>query len=218
MTQQSPAPSPRSGRDCAPPLVYVVDDDVSYLRSISRLLQASGFEVVIHNSAAEFLSELRPEMTGCVITDLMMPGMNGIDLQEALCAADSSLPVIFLTGQGDIPTSVQAMRGGAEDFLTKNAPKEDLFAAVNKALAHNAEERARRARLDALRRPFALLTDREREVLRHVLQGQLNKQIAADLGIHERTVKLHRTNLTTKLGVHSVAELTRMVQEAGVTL
>ena len=142
--------------------------------------------------------------------------MGGMALQEALRKAGNPLPLVFLTGQGDIPTTVQAMRGGAVDFLTKRAPKEDLIAAVNRALARNQQEQTRQARLLALRQPFELLTEREREVLRHVVQGKLNKQIAADLGIHERTVKLHRTNLTTKLGIHSVAELTRMVQAAGV--
>jgi FixJ family two-component response regulator len=191
--------------------VYVVDDDVSILRSISRLLRASGFHVVIHNSAAELLAELPPEANGCIITDLMMPEMNGIELQNALRKSGNSIPIIFLTGQGDIPTSVQAMRSGAEDFLTKNAPKADLLAAVERSLTHNQQQQTRRADLESLRRPFKLLTDREREVLRIVVQGLLNKQIAAELGIHERTVKLHRTNLTTKLGVHSVAELTHRV-------
>lgn len=214
MSKIPPSPSPPG--QSAGVTVYVVDDDVSHLRSIARLLRASGFEVVIHNSASEFLAELRPDMTGCVITDLMMPEMDGRQLQEALQNYGNAMPVVFLTGHGDIPTSVQAIRGGAEDFLTKHAPKEDLLAAVNRALARNKLDRTRNANLQALRRPFQLLTDREREVLRHVLQGQLNKQIAADLGIHERTVKLHRTNLTTKLGVYSVAELTRMVQAAGV--
>jgi len=199
-----------------PATVFIVDDDVSFLRAVSRLLRASGFQVVIHNSAAEFLAELRPAMTGCVITDLMMPGMDGMALQEALRKAGNPLPLVFLTGQGDIPTTVQAMRGGAVDFLTKRAPKEDLIAAVNRALARNQQEQTRQARLLALRQPFELLTERESEVLRHVVQGKLNKQIAADLGIHERTVKLHRTKLTTKLGVHSVAELTLMVRAAGV--
>jgi two-component system, LuxR family, response regulator FixJ len=198
------------------PTVFVVDDDVSFLRSISRLLRVSGFHAVIHNSAAEFLAELQPDMNGCVITDLMMPGTDGMALQEALRKAGSPLPILFLTGHGDIPITVQAMRSGAEDFLTKQAPKKDLIAAVNRALAHNQQQRVERARLQALRQPFGLLTDREREVLRHVVQGKLNKQIAADLGIHERTVKLHRTHITAKLQVHSVAELTRMVQEAGV--
>jgi two-component system, LuxR family, response regulator FixJ len=198
------------------PTVFVVDDDVSFLRSLSRLLRASGFRVVIHNSPAELLAELQPDMSGCVITDLRMPGMDGIALQEALQKAGSPLPIVFLTGHGDIPTTVQAMRGGAEDFLTKHAPKAELLAAVNRALARNERDRAERARVLALRQPFELLTDREREVLRHVVQGQLNKQIAADLGIHERTVKLHRTSITTKLQVHSVAELTRLVQDAGL--
>jgi len=198
-----------------PATVFLVDDDVSYLRSLSRLLRAAGFQVIGHNSAADFLAMLQPNIPGCVITDLMMPGMDGMALQEALRKAGSPLPIIFLTGHGDIPTTVQAMRRGADDFLTKHAPKAELLAAVNRALAHNEHQRAERARIQALREPFALLTDREREILRHVVQGKLNKQIAADLGIHERTVKLHRTNLTAKLQVHSVAELTRMVQEAG---
>jgi FixJ family two-component response regulator len=195
-----------------------VDDDVSYLRSMARLLKASSFRVVMHNSAAELLAELRPDAPGCVVTDLMMPEMNGIDLQEALRRAGNPLPVVFLTGHGNVPTTVQAMKGGAEDFLTKNAPKEDLLAAIRRALERNALDRARSASLREKRRLFESLTDRETEVLRHVLQGQLNKQIAADLGIHERTVKLHRTHITTKLGVHSVAELSRLVQEAEIEL
>jgi FixJ family two-component response regulator len=187
-----------------------------FLRSVSRFLRASGFQVVIHNSAAEFLGELRPDMTGCVITDLRMPGMDGMALQEALHRAGQPLPILFLTGHGDIPLTVQAMRQGAVDFLTKRAPKEDLIDAVNRALALGQQQQAERARLQALRQPFAMLTDREREVLQHLVQGKLNKQIAADLGIHERTVKLHRTHITNKLQVHSVAELTRLVQESGL--
>jgi two-component system, LuxR family, response regulator FixJ len=197
------------------PTVFLVDDDVSFLRSLSRLLRAAGFHVVVHNSAADFLEALRPEMQGCVITDLMMPGMDGMALQRTLQQAGCPLPILFLSAHGDIPSTVQAMRGGAEDFLTKHTPKEDLLAAVNRALARNQEHRAEHARLQALRGPFELLTDREREVLRHVVQGKMNKEIAADLGIHERTVKLHRTHITTKLQVHSVAELTRLAQEAG---
>jgi FixJ family two-component response regulator len=195
------------------PTVFIIDDDASFLRAISRLLRASGFQVVIHNSAAEFLAGLNPDMAGCVITDLLMPGMDGMALQEALRNAGSPLPIVFLTGHGDIPTTVQAMRRGAEDFLTKHATKEDVLAAVNRALNRNAQERAAEAHLRQLRALFAELTDRERQVLQQVVQGKLNKQIAAELGIHERTVKLHRTSITTKLKVHSVAELTRLVQE-----
>lgn len=212
MTDEHPMPPRHSHL----PTVYIVDDDVSFLRSVSRLLRAAGFQVVVHNSALELLADVQPDMEGCVITDLMMPSMDGMALQAALQAARSLLPVLFLTAHGDIPTTVQAMRSGAEDFLMKSAPKDELVAAVHRALARNQQERARHARLLGLRQPFELLTDREREVLRHVVQGQLNKQIAAELGIHERTVKLHRTNITTKLQIHSVAELTRAVQAAGV--
>jgi RNA polymerase sigma factor (sigma-70 family) len=216
MNSQPSTHPPLATGHSPPATVFIVDDDVSFLRSLSRLLRASDFHVVAHSSAAQFLAELQPDMNGCVITDLMMPGTDGIALQAALQKAGSPLPILFLTGHGDIPTTVQAMRRGADDFLTKQAPKADLIAAVRRALAHNEQQRMERARLQALRQPFDKLTEREREVLRHVVQGQLNKQIAADLGIHERTVKLHRTSITTKLQVHSVAELTRMVQEAGV--
>jgi len=193
-----------------------VDDDISFLRAVSRLLRASGHHVVACSSAMEFLAELKPDTAGCVVADLQMPGMDGMALQAALQKVGSLLPVILLTGHGDIPTTVRAMRGGAEDFLTKRAPRTELIAAVQRALARDERERTECARLLALRQRFEQLTDRELEVLRHVVQGKLNKQIAADLGIHERTVKLHRTSITTKLNVHSVAELTRLVQEARV--
>jgi FixJ family two-component response regulator len=151
-----------------------------------------------------------------VVADLQMPEMNGLDLQAALARTHNPLPILFLTGQGDIPTSVRAMRDGAEDFLEKTAPKEKLLAAVKRALDRDTRERAKRARQRELRMRFDALSEREREVLGHVVQGKLNKQIADDLGIHERTVKLHRTAITTKLGVPSVAELTRLTQEAGL--
>src|SRR5262249_18579091 len=142
---------PLAGGQPLVPTVFVVDDDVSFLRSVSRLLGASGFHVVIHNSAGEFLSMLQPGIAGCVVSDLKMPGMDGMALQEALQKTGSPLPILFLTGHGDIPITVQAMRRGAEDFLTKVAPKEDLIAAIKRALAHNEKERAVRARLQALR-------------------------------------------------------------------
>ena len=197
------------------PIVRVVDDDASFLTAVSRMLRASGFAVKTYASAVEFLDQPELDVPGCVLVDLQMPGLSGLDLQEALAEAGHRLPVIFLSGRGDIPTTVQVMRRGAEDFLTKRAPKEELLEAVKRALDRDASERAERARLAALSAPFATLTPRELEVLKHVVQGRLNKQIAYDLGIHERTVKLHRTAITTKLGVHSTAELTKLWIEIG---
>ena len=195
--------------------MFLVDDDASFLRSLGRLLSASGYSVVTYSTAREFLESLRPGTGGCLITDLRMPGMDGIALQQALLEKGCALPILFLSGHGDIPVTVQAMRRGAEDFLTKTAPKEEIIAAVDRALARNQQEYAERARRDLVRQRFETLSPRECEVLRGVLRGSLNKQIAADLGIHERTVKLHRSSVTTKLGVHSVAELTRLAQDAG---
>lgn len=196
--------------------VFVIDDDISFLKSMSRLLSASGYNVRAFDSAREFLEDLDPETAGCVVADLQMPGMNGLRLQEALAKGINPLPVIFLTGQGDIPTTVSAMRGGAEDFLTKRAPKDDLLAAIERAMERDAHQRLERGRMRELRGRFRDLSDRELEVLGHVVQGKMNKEIASDLNINERTVKLHRTNITRKLKVQSVAELTRMADEAGI--
>lgn len=199
----------------ATPIVHVVDDDASFLAAVSRLLRAARFTVMTFASADDFLTQLAPHTPGCVLVDLQMPGTNGLELQAALAKNGNPLPIVFLTGQGDIPSSVRAMRQGAEDFLTKLAPKEELLGAVKRALAREAREREARVRQSALRSRFDALTGREREVLGHVVQGKLNKQIANDLDIHERTVKLHRTAITTKLKVHSVAELTKLWVEAG---
>ncbi len=201
---------------CRSETVFIVDDDTSFLQSVSRLLRAVGYTVQAFASASEFLARLAPGMSGCVVTDLQMPGMNGLELQAALRRSANPLPVIFLTGQGDIPATVNAMRSGAEDFLTKRAPKEELLAAVERAFQRDAQERQQREQLRSLRRRFDELSQRELEVLAQVVQGRMNKQIAADLNINERTVKLHRTNITRKLAVQSVAELTRLVDEAGL--
>ncbi len=198
------------------PVVQIVDDDRSFLTATSRLLRASGFVVKTFSSASEFLAQLDADVPGCVVADLQMPGMNGLDLQSELARSQNPVPILFLTGHGDIPSSVVAMRSGAEDFLEKRAPKEKLLDAVRRALARDAQEREERTRQRELRARFDILTKREFEVLAHVVQGRLNKQIAGDLGIHERTVKLHRTAITTKLGVQSVAELTRLTDEAGI--
>jgi len=194
-----------------------VDDDASFRTAISRLLRAGGHETRCYPSAVEFLAAAPGVAPGCVLLDLHMPGPSGLELQEALAKAEHPLPVIFLTGHGDIPISVQAMREGAEDFLTKPVKKESLFAAIERALARDAQERERRARHRQLRARFDALTPREREVLAHVLSGQLNKQIAGDLDTSERTIKAHRANLMAKLQVQSVAELAHLAHKAGLS-
>jgi len=197
-------------------IVHIVDDDASFLTAISRLLRANGFSVKTYSSAHEFLMQRNADAPGCVLADLRMPLMDGLELQFMLAQTPNPLPIIFLTGHGDIPSSVRAMRDGAEDFLEKSAPKEKLLDAVSRALSRDSRERGARERQHELRARFDTLTERELEVLSHVIQGRLNKQIAWDLDIHERTVKLHRTAITTKLKVQSVAELTRLTQEAGI--
>ena len=197
-------------------IVHVVDDDASFRKAVSRLLRAAGHTVATFSSAAAFLERHAPDTRGCLLLDLDMPEVDGLELQKIVAAMENPLPVIFLTGKGDIPATVRAMRHGAEDFLTKTAKKHEVLDAVERALARDAREHEALAHRRALRARFDTLTPREREVLSEVVQGRLNKQIADHLGITERTVKLHRTSLTTKLRVHSVAELTRLVQEAGL--
>jgi two-component system, LuxR family, response regulator FixJ len=196
--------------------VYIVDDDASFLASAARLLRRSGFMVEAYPSATMFLAERKSDAPGCVVADLEMPGMSGIELQDVLARTEHPLPIVFLTGRGDVPTSVAAMRRGAEDFLTKHAPKDELVSAVKRALERNEREDRERTRRRELEAMFARLTPRDREVMTHVLRGRLNKQIAADLGIDERSVKRHRTNLMTKLQVTSVAELSHLAHEAGI--
>ena len=198
------------------PIIHIVDDDASFLTATSRLLRAGGFAVKTFGSAADLFTRRDQEATGCVVVDLQMPGMNGLELQAALARTRNPLPVLFLTGNGDIPSSVHAMRGGAEDFLTKTAPKAELLDAIRRALARDAREREIRLRRREVNEQLETLTEREREVFAHVIRGQLNKQIGDDLGIAERTVKHHRTAITTKLGVPSVAQLTQLAHQAGI--
>ncbi len=207
--------SPRATRPSPRATVFVVDDDVSFLTAVTRLLRAGGYGVKTFTSAARFLENPPADLPGCAIVDLKMPGISGLDLQSALAKADNPLPLVFLTGHGDIPASVHAMRKGAEDFLTKPVKKQALFDAVERALARDTRERAQRARQREVRARFDSLTPREREVLTHILSGQLNKQVAGDLGTSERTIKAHRANIMAKMGVQSVAELARLAQEAG---
>ena len=199
-------------------VVFVVDDDASFRTAVTRMLTAAGLTVQSFASASEFLAHLcshRTEGPGCVLADLRMPGFDGLQLQEACAGSGVGLPFVFLTGQGDVPSAVSAMRLGAIDFLDKCAPQPLLLAAIERALASDASARASRARRAQLEQRFSALTERESEVLAQVVHGRMNKQIAAAPGIHERTVKLHRSAITTKLGVRSVAELTSLTRQIG---
>ncbi len=198
------------------PTVFVVDDDAAVLRSLRRLLASAGFEVVAFDSPQAFLDGLGGDASGCVVLDYSMPGLNGLELQQALGARGSPLPVIFLTGRGDIPTSVRAMKGGAVDFLTKPVEGEVLLAAVRQAILRDRSQREERAGQAEMRRRLATLTARELEVLRHVVAGRLNKQIAAELGTVEKTVKVHRARVLEKMQAQSLADLVRLAERAGL--
>jgi FixJ family two-component response regulator len=198
------------------PTIFVVDDYAPVRRSISRLLHAAGFAVVAFASAQEFLAQYDPAVWGCLVLDVAMPALNGLDLQQILAKAGSLLPIIFLTGEGDIPKSVQAMKHGASDFLTKPVNDEDLLAAVRVAIEKNRALRQKQAKLSEIRARLATLTPREREVLEYVVAGKLNKQIAGDLGTVEQTVKVHRARVMEKMRVRSVAELVRLTQRCGI--
>ena len=210
------APRPASLSSGSQPVVHLVDDDDSFLRATSRLLRAKGFVVRTFTSAADLFSHRDQEASGCLVADLEMRGMDGLELQAAIARTCNPLTVLFLTGHGDIPSSVRAMRGGAEDFIVKTAPKGVLLDAIRRAVARDARDRKNRARRREILERIGTLTEREREVYSHVIRGRLNKQIADDLGITERTVKCHRQSITTKLGVPSVAELTRLALDADI--
>ena len=194
------------------PLIHVVDDDEPLRTSLLRLLRAAGYEARGYGSTGEFLLEPPPGRPGCVLLDLRMPGPSGLELQAALKRQGVALPVIFLTGHGDVASSVRAMQAGAVDFLTKPVQRGTLFEALHRALERNAQERAAREDADQLRARFAALTPREREVVEAIAGGKLNKQIAHELGMAERTVKLHRARAMEKLSAGSAAELGRLAE------
>jgi FixJ family two-component response regulator len=198
------------------PTVYLVDDDVSVLRGLGRLLAAAGMKVAAFDSPREFLGRLDPAAPGCLILDVAMPGLNGLELQQALAARGSALPVVFLTGRGDIPMSVQAMKRGAADFLTKPVDDEMLLATIRNALEKNRASRTAREELAQIEKRLAKLTAREREVLERVVTGRLNKQIAAELGTVEKTIKVHRAHVMQKMGVRTLADLVRLAGRAGI--
>ena len=199
------------------PTVFVVDDYAPVRNAISRLLRTAGFVVAAFASADAFLAQYDPAASGCLVLDLAMPAVSGLELQEILAQTGSLLPIIFLTAHGSIPQSVQAMKQGASDFLTKPVNDEDLLAAVRTAIEKNRALRQEQAELSEIRARLATLTPREREVLDYVIAGKLNKQIAGDLGTVEQTVKIHRAHLMQKMRVRSVAELVRLTERCGIS-
>jgi FixJ family two-component response regulator len=203
----------RHSSACPTPIIHVVDDDPSFRTAVTRLLRASKYDVRGYASASEFLDSDPCAGPGCILLDLRMPGASGLDLQQSLERMEERLPIIFLTGHGDIPASVRAMKAGAVDFLTKPVRREALLSAVQNALGVDAKAREARAVLHELHERYENLTPREREVLAHVVSGKLNKQIAFDLGTAERTIKAHRAAIMEKLRIQSVAELVRLAQE-----
>ena len=197
--------------------VYLVDDDPGVRSGLSRLLRASGYAVRPFSSPEEFLQQHDPAEPGCAVLDVAMPGLDGLGLQQALTAGGSQRPIIFITGKGDVPTSVRAMKAGALDFLTKPVNEPDLLEAISRARTRDAEYRRVNSDLDSIRAKLNTLTPREREVLTHVVAGRLNKQIAADLGTVEKTIKVHRSRMMEKLGMRGVADLVRMAEKAQIS-
>lgn len=194
------------------PLIHVVDDDESLRLALVRLLEAAGFEARSYASAGDFLLQPVPDRRGCLLLDVRMPGPSGLDLQAALPAHKVGLPVIFMTGFADVPTSVRAMKAGAVDFLEKPVQRQDLLDAIGRALQRDERQRRERDDIERLQQRFALLTPREQDVLEQVVAGKLNKQIATALQVSERTVKTLRAQGMDKLGATTSAELGTLME------
>ncbi len=198
------------------PIVHVVEDDRAAREATARFLRAAGYQVRIYATATEFLETAPINVPGCVVLDLQLPGLSGLDLQRALAYREDPPPVVFLSGRSGVQQSVEAMKLGAIDFLTKTADGLELLAAVSRAIARDAEGREERGRLRLLRDRHARLSPREREVLAHLISGQLNKQVGFDLGISEQTTKIHRHRILEKMQAHSIADLVRMASDLGI--
>ena len=200
------------GRD--EPLIYVVDDDAAVRDSLTLLLRAVGLTGQAFSSATEFLQNYDPEQHGCLVADIRMPGMSGLDLQDELNRLGAHIPLIFITGHGDVPMAVDAMKSGALDFIEKPFRDQDLLDRVNQAVSWDKERRTRNLETLAIRERLAALTPRETEVMERVVQGQANKVIAMDLGVSQRTVEIHRARVMEKMEVRSVAKLVHAVEAA----
>jgi len=197
-------------------VVFVIDDDLSMRESLKNLIRSVGLRAEAFGSADEFLGSQRMEGPGCLVLDVRMPGMSGLDLQKRMVEAGTDIPIIFLTGHADIPMSVQAMKAGAAEFLTKPVREQDLLDAIQQALERDRAAVAKRAEVDDLRDRLDTLTPRERDVMRHVIAGLLNKQIAGELDMSETTVKIHRHHVMEKMRAGSLAELVRMADRLGL--
>jgi RNA polymerase sigma factor (sigma-70 family) len=196
----------------ARPLIHVIDDDDSLRAALLRLLAAAGYEACGYGSAGDFLLHPPPERPGCLLLDVRMPGPSGLDLQAALQRQGVELPIVFMTGYADLASGVRAMKAGAVDFLAKPVEREALFEALQQALALDADRRSARVQAQDLRQRFDALTERERLVFERVVSGRLNKEIADELGVSERTVKMQRAQVMAKLGAGSAAELGRLAE------
>jgi FixJ family two-component response regulator len=200
----------------ADPMVYVVDDDTSMREALSSLIRSVGLRVAVFSSAQEFMSHERPDAAACLVLDVRLPGLSGLDLQGELLTADVHIPIIFITGHGDIPMSVRAMKAGAAEFLPKPFREQELLDAIREALERDEAAREDRGQVTELRRKYDTLTDREREVMSPIVKGMLNKQVAANLGISEVTVKVHRRHIMEKMGAKSLPEMVRMSERLAV--
>ena len=198
------------------PTVVVIDDDASVRKALDNLFRSVGLEVELFGSPQEFLQSERPDRPGCIVLDVRFPGRSGLDMQREISAANTPLPIIFITGYGDIPMSVRAMKAGAVEFLTKPFRDQDLLDAVGVALEKDRVRRANEVRLSELRSRFQTLTARERQVLSLVIAGRLNKQIAGELGVSEMTVKMHRRQVMRKMQAAGLAQLVRLADQLGL--
>jgi FixJ family two-component response regulator len=198
-------------------LVYVVDDDVSAREGVARLICSAGLTAKTFASGEEFLAAARSKIPGCLILDVNLPGLNGLELQQEIAESDTKVPIVFLTGCGDIPMTVRAVKAGAANFLTKPVDDEELLKAVRQALERSRLALAHETQMQELRDRYASLTPRERQVMALVVLGRLNKQVAGELGISEKTVKAHRGQVTQKMKANSVADLVKMAQKLDLT-